>query len=73
MPKKTACVAVRLEPEDFDFLQAVAARLELPTDGRPIIGRAVQQIIRFMRASVTPDAVAGQRMLGQQSLQVAGA
>lgn len=69
MPKKTACVAVRLEQDDFDFLQAVAARLELPTDGRAVISRAVQQIIRVMRASVTVDAIAGQGMLRQQCLQ----
>lgn len=67
--KKARCIAVRLEDADFDFLAEVASRLELPTDGRPIIGRAVQLIVRLMRASVTPDAVAGQGMLRIQCLQ----
>lgn len=69
MPKKSASIAVRLEQADFDFLAEVASRLELPTDGRPIIGRAVQSLIRFMRTTMPPGAITGQGMLGQQCLQ----
>ena len=69
MGKKSRSIAVRLEEQDFEYLAEVAARLELPTDGRAVISRAVQQIIRLMRASVTVDAIAGQGMLRQQCLQ----
>ena len=69
MGKKSRSIAVRLEEQDFEYLAEVAARLELPTDGRAVISRAVQQIIRVMRASVTVDAIAGQGMLGGQCLQ----
>lgn len=68
MPKKTCSLAVRLEQADFDFVAEIASRLELPTDGRPILGRAVQALVRLMRATMTPESLAGQGLLGNQCL-----
>lgn len=69
MSKKLHTITVRIGDEDMRFLRALASRLELPTDGRPIIGRAVQEILRVTRSSVTPSLAAEQGKQGIQRMQ----
>lgn len=63
--KKLHRISVRLADEDMQFLTEMAARLELPTDGRPILSRAVQQVLNFMRTSMGAAVPSGQ---GKQCL-----
>jgi len=62
-------IAVRLTPEEMEFVERVAARLQLPTDCRLVRGRAVQAIIAFMSSSVGLRWLDGQGNQGQQCLQ----
>jgi hypothetical protein len=68
--KKLHRISLRLADEDMQFLTEMAARLKLPTDGRPILSRAVQQVLAFMRTSMGTAMPSGQ---GKQCLTAGGA
>lgn len=70
MPKKLHRISVRLCDEDMQYLRGLAERLELPTDGRAVLSRAVQQVLAFMRTSMGTAMPSGQ---GKQCLTAGGA
>lgn len=71
--KKLHQITVRLGDEDMEYLVALARRLELPTDGRLNVSRAVQAVIRFMRTSVGLALPPGQGMQGMLRMPMGGA
>jgi hypothetical protein len=62
MEKKTHKISIRAGNAQMEYVEAVAERLRLPSDGDRNLSRALQVMIEFMRTTV------GLRWLDEQRL-----